>query len=51
LRDVTMLWRLSVGDFGHVMPSWPGIGGQKFGRFQPVPSQNQGCYRRGGHNI
>jgi hypothetical protein len=24
-------------DFEHVMPSWRGIAGQKFGKYQPQP--------------
>jgi hypothetical protein len=53
MSDVTMLRRLyvadfgtlCVADFGHAMSAlhcrWP----KKFGRFQPEPSQNQGCFK------
>jgi hypothetical protein len=39
---VTMLRRLCVGNLGHAMFSYATVAGQKFGRFQPKPSQNQG---------
>jgi hypothetical protein len=38
ISDVTMSKRLCVADFGHVMP-YGTVAGQKFGRFQPEPSQ------------
>ena len=43
MSDVDMLCMLWVADFGHDMTSWHCVACQKFGRFQPEPSQNQGC--------
>jgi hypothetical protein len=49
MSDVTMLRRLCVDDFGHAMLEFSICTAaiQKFGRFQPDPSQNhQGSFKQ-----